>query len=116
MRLIHTGTLQLHVFHDDCPDYVVLSHRWCQKPNDEAGLQNFERLVEQRLNESASSDTATYDSPDLLTSSLGLQKAMNLGTQARKRGYDWFWIDTICIYQKNPGEVSEAVNSTFRWR
>ncbi|EAQ93854.1 hypothetical protein CHGG_02089 [Chaetomium globosum CBS 148.51] len=35
--------------------------------------------------------------------------------QAEKDGFRYVWVDTCCIDKRNSAEVSEAVNSMFRW-
>ncbi|KAI6022259.1 hypothetical protein BKA83DRAFT_53929, partial [Pisolithus microcarpus] len=35
--------------------------------------------------------------------------------QARKDGYEWLWIDTRCIDKRSSAELSEAINSMYRW-
>ena len=34
---------------------------------------------------------------------------------AERRGFDWVWVDTCCIDKKSSAELSEAINSMFRW-
>ena len=34
---------------------------------------------------------------------------------AASDGYEWLWIDTVCIDKKSSSELSEAINSMFRW-
>ncbi|KAI0695659.1 heterokaryon incompatibility protein-domain-containing protein [Cerioporus squamosus] len=34
---------------------------------------------------------------------------------ARRRGYNWAWIDTCCIDKTSSAELSEAINSMFVW-
>ena len=34
---------------------------------------------------------------------------------ARKNGFRWIWIDTCCIDKTSSAELSEAINSMFRW-
>ncbi|KAI6138370.1 hypothetical protein BKA82DRAFT_58501, partial [Pisolithus tinctorius] len=34
---------------------------------------------------------------------------------AVKDGYEWLWIDTCCIDKRSSSELSEAINSMFRW-
>ncbi|KAL8658680.1 MAG: hypothetical protein Q9202_007477 [Teloschistes flavicans] len=46
---------------------------------------------------------------------LGLTKLRNFCLQARTDGYEWAWMDTCCIDQKSSAELSEAINSMFRW-
>ncbi|KAI1463568.1 HET-domain-containing protein [Daldinia caldariorum] len=35
--------------------------------------------------------------------------------QAIKDGYEWVWIDTCCIDKCSSAELSEAINSMYRW-
>jgi hypothetical protein len=37
------------------------------------------------------------------------------GEQARRDGMQYFWVDTCCINKSNNNELSEAINSMFRW-
>ena len=34
---------------------------------------------------------------------------------ADERGYDWVWINTCCINKSSSAELSEAINSMYRW-
>ena len=34
---------------------------------------------------------------------------------AEKHGWDWIWIDTCCIDKSSSSELSEAINSVYRW-
>ncbi|KAF1927223.1 uncharacterized protein M421DRAFT_18033, partial [Didymella exigua CBS 183.55] len=46
---------------------------------------------------------------------LGARKIEYLCKQAAKDGYEWAWIDTCCIDETNNADLSEAINSMFRW-
>ncbi|KAI5920460.1 HET-domain-containing protein [Camillea tinctor] len=35
--------------------------------------------------------------------------------QAARDGYDYIWIDTVCIDKRSSAELSEAINSMFAW-
>jgi hypothetical protein len=45
----------------------------------------------------------------------GFRKIQNCCTQAIKGRYEYVWIDTCCIDKKNNAEISEAINSMYRW-
>ena len=45
----------------------------------------------------------------------GYVKIKLCGTQAAKDGLKYFWVDTCCINKKDAVELSEAINSMFRW-
>ena len=94
MRLLDTKTLKFKEFFDsDIPHYAILSHRWGQ---DEATFQDFEMSRERKR--------------------LGFSKIRGFCKQARLRGqYEWAWVDTCCIDKKSSAELSEAINSMYRW-
>jgi Heterokaryon incompatibility protein (HET) len=45
----------------------------------------------------------------------GYEKIRFCGEQARQDGLEYFWIDTCCINKANYAELSQAINSMFRW-
>src|ERR1700693_4507113 len=45
----------------------------------------------------------------------GYEKIKFCGEQARRDGLQYFWVDTCCIDKSNNTELSEAINSMFRW-
>lgn len=93
MRLLHTKKLSLEEFFDSkIPKYAILSHRW---EDDEVSLQDFE--------EGKKRDGA------------GFSKILRCCSLARSEGYEWVWIDTCCIDKKSSADLSEAINSMFRW-
>ncbi|KAJ9606982.1 hypothetical protein H2200_008993 [Cladophialophora chaetospira] len=93
MRLINVQTLRMKEFFEpDIPPYVILSHRW-QK--DEITLQEYEQ----------------GDAP----SSCSYHKIENLRRLAVEENIEWIWLDTCCIDKRNSTELSEAINSMFKW-
>ena len=75
-----------------CP-YAILSHRWL-----------------------ADTEEPTFE--DLAHGSgkkLGYEKLRFCGEQARRDGLQYFWVDTCCINKANGAELSQAINSMFRW-
>ena len=45
----------------------------------------------------------------------GYGKILSCSSFAAQRGYAWVWIDTCCIDKKSSAELSEAINSMYRW-
>jgi WD40 repeat protein len=45
----------------------------------------------------------------------GYRKLFFCGEQAARDGLQYFWVDTCCIDKSNSTELSEAINSMFRW-
>ncbi|KAN0080705.1 hypothetical protein V8E54_003909, partial [Elaphomyces granulatus] len=45
----------------------------------------------------------------------GYDKIRFCGEQARRDGWQYFWIDTCCIDKSSSTELQEAINSMFQW-
>ena len=93
MRLLHTTNLTFQEFYDDeVPAYVIISHRW---ERDEPKHQDF-------------LSDADHSGPRY-------RKVRDACALAAAGGWSFLWIDTICIDKKSSAELSEAINSMFRW-
>ena len=96
MRLMQSddsGNLSLIEFlEDNIPKYAVLSHRWG------AGEVTFKDLTDGTSKGKA-----------------GYSKIQFCGEQARRDKLEYFWVDTCCINKSSSAELSEAINSMFRW-
>ncbi|KAL8725584.1 MAG: hypothetical protein Q9181_006358, partial [Wetmoreana brouardii] len=93
MRLLHTTTLEFKEFFDTkIPRYAILSHRWGEKE------VSYSEMRKGRARKGP-----------------GLTKIHNCCKLASREGYEWVWIDTCCIDKKSSAELSEAVNSMFKW-
>ena len=94
MRLLNARTHQLeHVVGSSIPRYAILSHTW---GSDEVSLQD---LV----------DKSPVEDKE------GYAKIRFTCAQAVEDGLDYAWIDTCCIDRTSSAELSEAINSMFRW-
>jgi hypothetical protein len=49
------------------------------------------------------------------TSKISYEKIRFCGEQARRDSIQYFWVDTCYIDKTNNNELSEAINSMFRW-
>lgn len=76
------------------PPYAILSHTW--GPDEEE--VTYEDLVNGTGTEKA-----------------GYEKLRFCARQARQDGIDYFWVDTCCIKKESDSELSESLNSMFRW-
>ena len=96
MWLLNTSTLQLHSFMNDSkrPYYAILSHTWGPE---EISFQDIQ------------------GSHDQIKTKVGYVKVQRCCTQAASDGFEYVWIDTCCIDKTNSAELSEAINSMFRW-
>ncbi|KAI9769750.1 MAG: hypothetical protein M1839_003596 [Geoglossum umbratile] len=79
---------------DTIPLYAILSHTW--------GAESEEVTFEDLTNGTGK------DKP-------GYKKIWFCGEQARQDGLQYFWVDTCCINKANYTELSQAINSMFRW-
>lgn len=74
------------------PKYAILSHRW-------------------------RAEEVTYD--DIIAGQPGdgakWEKLRKSCERAHQDGFEYVWIDTCCIDKKSSAELSESINSMFRW-
>ncbi|KAJ5930995.1 hypothetical protein N7466_006488 [Penicillium verhagenii] len=100
MRLLKTtqsnaGNFEIEIFTNyKTPPYAILSHTWGE---DEVTLQDME------------GDGARAKSKT------GFYKIENCCTFALASGFNYVWIDTCCIDKTSSAELSEAINSMYRW-
>ena len=78
------------------------------------------------LSNSGGSEVRTPSPIGRIASTFPIQKSTTLPTGisnklrnflqlAKKHSYDWAWIDTACIDKTNSAELTEAINSMFRY-
>jgi hypothetical protein len=95
MRLLNTDTLELSSFRDREArenKYAILSHTW---RDEEVTYKDFQSPSREQLR--------------------GWTKIVNSTRLAKRQGWEWIWIDTCCIDKSDMSELSEAINSMFRW-
>jgi hypothetical protein len=93
MRLLDSRTLELEEFiGSDIPPYAILSHTWGEE---EVALQDLQ---------SKSCESKT-----------GYDKIEKCCQAASADGFEDVWIDTCCIDKTSSSELSEVINSMFRW-
>ncbi|KAK4152984.1 heterokaryon incompatibility protein-domain-containing protein [Chaetomidium leptoderma] len=93
MRLIDTRTFELKDFGGQPPPYAILSHTWDE---DEVTFQDMADL-------------------DAARKKKGFAKIEQCCRQAVRDAFDWAWIDTCCIDKTSSAELSETINSMFKW-
>lgn len=102
MRLLPTsfpaereGELRLEEFFGDrIPPYAILSHTWAE--------------AQQEI-QFGDVQHGSYQHKS------GVAKVCGALKQARDDGHKYVWIDSICIDKSSSSELSEAINSMFRW-
>ncbi|KAI6145788.1 heterokaryon incompatibility protein-domain-containing protein [Pisolithus tinctorius] len=80
--------------------YAILSHRW----GVEVGYEEMTGLM--KMGE---------EQREEVRERYGYQKIIKSCEQAMKDGYEWLWVDTCCIDKRSSSELSEAINSMYRW-
>jgi len=96
MRLLNAKTYRLHSqLGQDKPKYAILSHTW---EEEEVLFEDIRRTSKAKVK-----------------SKKGFYKIKHVCEQALADGYEFVWIDTCCINKASSAELSEAINSMFRW-
>ena len=93
MRLVNTKNVLLDEFPgDDTPPYAILSHRW-------------------------EKEEVSFD--DIVTGAAGTRagypKILGACRVALADGWQFVWTDSVCINKASSAELSEAINSMFKW-
>jgi hypothetical protein len=96
LQLLPNGDFRLtkKLLNDAIPSYAILSHRW----KDDSQEVTFEDMAEGTGQGKA-----------------GYEKIKFCGEQAAKDGLQYFWVDSCCIKKSSDAELSESLNSMFRW-
>ena len=93
MRLINTSTMKMEEFVGDANHvYAILSHTWGEE---EVSFHQY------------STPTAR--------SVAGYHKIEHSCALASRSGFRYLWIDTCCIDKSSSAELSEAINSMYKW-
>ena len=86
---------------DEVTQYAILSHRWGEQ---EVGYDEIVELAKR-----------DEEKRDEIRQRDGYRKILDSCKQAEKDGYEWLWVDTCCIDKRSSAELSEAINSMYRW-
>ena len=101
-RRVERRTKVLEFCDDETTEYAILSHRWVDSTE-----VDYEEMA----------DLAKMDrqEQDEIRGRLGYKKIVDTCKQAKKDRYKWVWVDTCCIDKRSSAELSEAINSMYRW-
>ncbi|MCJ1400757.1 hypothetical protein MMC11_003965 [Xylographa trunciseda] len=95
MWLLDSSTIELKEFTaEDIPDYAILSHTWGE------GEVSFQDMR-------GASQEIKYTK--------GYEKIKRCCEQAVADGFEYVWADTCCIDKSSSSELSEAINSMYKW-
>lgn len=97
MRLLNAKTLNFEEFMNEksFPKYAILSHTW---GSEEVTYQDMRDGLSQAVQQKT-----------------GFTKIRWACQQAKAEGLEFCWVDTCCIDKTSSAELSEAINSMFRW-
>ncbi|OHW98848.1 HET domain containing protein [Colletotrichum incanum] len=92
MWLINTTTLQLH---ENPPSavYAILSHTWEAEELSFRDMEDLKKASKKR----------------------GFLKIAKICEIAKASGIQWAWVDTCCIDKSSSAELTESINSMWRW-
>ena len=94
MWLIDAHTLKLeNVWDETKREYAILSHRW---EDDEVSFQDMQN-------------------PAVASKMKGYAKIQKSCEHALDNGYQYVWVDTCCVNKESSTELTEAINSMYRW-
>jgi hypothetical protein len=94
MRLLDTTTFMVESFGDDeVPPYAILSRTWDAKEVTFQDLHGSQQL----------------------TGKKEYAKLQNWRMTSKAHGFNYAWMDTCCIDKTSSAELSEAINSMYRW-
>ena len=117
MWLLSTDRAELHSFHS--PDiipggYAILSHVWGENE------QTFQEI--QQLQIACATSSVDLIAHHKYGPAMSLNPRDHVCEKIRKTclvaesyGYNWVWNDTCCIDKSSSSELSEAINSMFRY-
>ena len=88
----------IHFPDHDVPNYATLSHTW--RGDHEVTFQD---VINRPATGPDKDDRPSFD------------KLYFCGQQAKEDRLQYFWVDTCCIDKLSSAELSEAINSMFRW-
>lgn len=103
MWLINVQSRELKLWGDErkTPPYAILSHTWSDS---EVTMQEYQEFRARNSTQKGQ----LHQTP-------GFQKIEAVCKLAAKHKLSHVWIDTCCIDKTSSAELSEAINSMFRW-
>ncbi|GAW20295.1 hypothetical protein ANO14919_097960 [Xylariales sp. No.14919] len=110
MWLIKTDRLDKleleEVSEDIPPRYAILSHTWGKE---EVTFQEIQTLSRRQWSRAVSPKVSAIQAKK------GFVKIRKAAALAAEHGYSHIWVDTCCIDKTSSAQLSEAINSMFRW-
>ncbi|EJF58106.1 hypothetical protein DICSQDRAFT_139748 [Dichomitus squalens LYAD-421 SS1] len=123
MWLLKTACAELEFFPtpESVPGgYAILSHVWDEHENTFQDIQAFrakcaEAPAEPSAGSPANLDTTSHPTTPITPRDLVSHKIRNFCILAEKEGYEYGWADTCCIDKTSSAELTETINSMYRY-
>lgn len=108
MRLLNIHTFELAEFGDSSiPPYYIASHKWT---TDETTYKD----VKKQRNTGSPGYKKIRDYCSFLQRT-NVPSTRSMDALGIKRDCEWLWIDTSCIDKKSSAELTESINSMFKY-
>ncbi|KAI6043668.1 heterokaryon incompatibility protein-domain-containing protein, partial [Pisolithus marmoratus] len=96
----------LQQYDDAQTAYAIVSHRWRDKQEDKQEVDYNEMVNLMDMQEGERGEVRRRS---------GYKKILASCKQAMNDRLEWLWVDTCCIDKRSSSELSEAINSMYRW-
>ncbi|KAF3001865.1 hypothetical protein E8E13_005239 [Curvularia kusanoi] len=107
MRLINASSLQLvNKREDELPPYAILSHTW-DRDEHEVSFEDMQAF--------GTSYMSNIPYLHHVARKIGFTKIRECARLALSHSLQYIWVDTCCINKSSSAELSEAINSMYRW-
>jgi hypothetical protein len=129
MHLLNVSTGRLEeYFGDQVPRYAILSHTWGPEEVTFSEIQNIssdDLCPPSQANMGSHTQDLNHSSPGnrifdaihplAVQRKAGYTKIRYACLQALTEKHEYIWVDTCCIDKSSSAELTEAINSMFRW-
>ena len=95
--------------------YAILSHRWFEDANHEVLFGDIEEIDRTIIDATHYPIRNAQYAGTIANTRPGYRKIQGAANQARAGGMEFIWVDTCCIDKNSSAELSEAINSMFKW-
>ena len=114
MRLLNVNTLEFAEFDGDMqevPPYAITSHRWAKRASDECCFRDMRK----KNKENKATQSEGLKKVEGFCKFVRKENATRRSDRGEIKCCDYIWLDTVCINKESSAEVSESINSMFRW-
>ncbi|KAL4069896.1 hypothetical protein V8B97DRAFT_2049062 [Scleroderma yunnanense] len=100
MDTVQQSSVTVFEFHpNETTAYTILSHWWNEQE------VNYDEMVE----------LVKTEENDEIRQRFGYKVILGSCEQAKRDGCKWLWVDICCIDKCSSADLSEVINSTYRW-